>query len=392
MENRVYYGEYSLKHWIELILNGNIILPEYQRYFVWSEEKVRTLIDTFRKKRFVPPITIGAFKDGATNQNLIIDGQQRLTSIFLAYVGLYPDEKIYKETLARFASESDEEMEEGDDQLDDVLKWTMKNLTAKGKTKTEIHREITPGNYKELNLGIDDNFLDNTFLGFSYLVPFSAEPKKQQKYYSSVFRHINIQGEALLPRESRKSLYFLDKDLSSFFDPDFIKTFKVKNSSSESELDFVRYLSLLSQYCKEQGANRIARGYKPKMENYYEEYIYSTIGENVSNMFEAFSTIFPDKKFDKCFELLEKSITSLEIPKDFQSIIELDVYFFGLIYETIFKNKALDETKKELLKEELATKISEFKNINSHKTAPNALKYLRERIETSVGIYKCYVK
>ncbi len=62
MENRVYYGEYSLKHWIELILNGNIELPEYQRYFVWSEEKVKTLIETFRKKQFVPPITIGHTK------------------------------------------------------------------------------------------------------------------------------------------------------------------------------------------------------------------------------------------------------------------------------------------------------------------------------------------
>ena len=54
MENRVYYGEYSLKHWIELILNGNIELPEYQRYFVF--------IETFRKKQFVPPITIGHTK------------------------------------------------------------------------------------------------------------------------------------------------------------------------------------------------------------------------------------------------------------------------------------------------------------------------------------------
>ena len=34
MESRTYYGEYSLKHWIDLMLNGNIVLPEYQRSFV----------------------------------------------------------------------------------------------------------------------------------------------------------------------------------------------------------------------------------------------------------------------------------------------------------------------------------------------------------------------
>ena len=38
-QNRVYYGEYSLKHWIDLILSKNLVLPDYQRYFVWNEKK-----------------------------------------------------------------------------------------------------------------------------------------------------------------------------------------------------------------------------------------------------------------------------------------------------------------------------------------------------------------
>ncbi|MDP3289401.1 MAG: DUF262 domain-containing protein, partial [Methyloversatilis sp.] len=81
MENRVYYGQYSLKHWINLILKKNITLPEYQRYFVWNESKVANLIEAFKKKQFIPPVTIGAFKIGDISQNLILDGQQRLTSI-----------------------------------------------------------------------------------------------------------------------------------------------------------------------------------------------------------------------------------------------------------------------------------------------------------------------
>lgn len=83
MGNRVYYGEYTLKHWLDLILKKNIVLPEYQRYFVWDENRVKTLIETFNKNQFVPPITIGAYTKGNTVQNLIIDGQQRLTSLLL---------------------------------------------------------------------------------------------------------------------------------------------------------------------------------------------------------------------------------------------------------------------------------------------------------------------
>ena len=147
MDNRVYYGEYSLEHWINLILKKNITLPPYQRYFVWNERKVETLIDTLRKRQFVPPVTIGAFKIGDTNQNLILDGQQRLTSILLAYIGIYPDEQTYKTSIERFASESDEDEEEGEDfQFDNILEWNINILTEKGNNKEAILEKIAQGN------------------------------------------------------------------------------------------------------------------------------------------------------------------------------------------------------------------------------------------------------
>ena len=44
MKNKVYYGEYTLKHWIRLMLREEIVLPEYQRHFVWSERDLKRLI------------------------------------------------------------------------------------------------------------------------------------------------------------------------------------------------------------------------------------------------------------------------------------------------------------------------------------------------------------
>ncbi len=389
MDNRVYYGEYSLKHWIDLILKGNITLPDYQRYFVWSEKKVITLIDTFKKKQFVPPITIGAFKNGISSQNLILDGQQRLTSILLSYLGLFPDEGTYKKALEKFANDNDELVEE-EEELDDIFEWTFKTLTEKGRNKEVILEKIAVGNYKKIDFGVDDIFLNNTFLGFSYLVPYITEEKIQQKYYSSVFRNINIQGEALLPQESRASLYFLDKSLVEFFNPSFIKSFVIKNISNVTKADFVRFLSLLSQYRKDGGSYRIARGYKPKMEKYYEEYIYSAVGENSSIMFPEFSVVFPKREFKARFESLEQTIISLNILKEYTSIIDMDIYLFGLIYSVIFENKSLKVDEKENLKNELAAKIINFKNDFSHTRAPGALKYLKLRIDSSIAIYKKY--
>lgn len=388
MDNRVYYGEYSLKHWIELILKENLILPDYQRLFVWNEKKVKTLIDTFKKKQFVPPVTIGAFKNDNTNQNLILDGQQRLTSILLAYLGLFPDGATYKQALVeKFADENDDEDEE---QLDNIYEWTFKVLTEKGKNKQIILEKIVEGNYKKIDFGIDDNFLKNTFLGFSYLVPYITNEQVQQKYYSSVFRNINIQGEPLLPQESRASLYFLDKSLADFFNPNFSKSLIVKNVSNATKADFVRFLSLLSQYRKDETSSRIARGYKPQMEKYYEEYIYSVVGENSSSMFPDFSAIFPDNEFKPRFERLEQTINSLEIPKEYSSIIDMDTYLFGLIYSVVFENKSINVEEKENIKAELIGKIAEFKGDGSHTRAPGALKYLKSRIDASVQIYKKY--
>ncbi|MFA7360005.1 MAG: DUF262 domain-containing protein [Candidatus Kapaibacterium sp.] len=388
MENRVYYGEYSLKHWIDLILKENIVLPDYQRYFVWSEKKVETLIETFKKKQFVPPITIGAFKNEDTNQNLILDGQQRLTSVLLAFLGLYPDQAIYKKAIELFPNENDD-AEEENEQLDNILKWTYKSLIRKGKSKERILEKIAEGNYKKIDLKIDNEFLESTFLGFSYLVPYISDENEQQKYYSSVFRNINMQGETLLPQDSREALYFLDKDLVNFFKPGFCETIVVKNVSSNTKIDFVRYLSLLSQYQKDNSANYVARSYKQQMEIYYEKYIYSVIAD-VDSKYGKFSNNFPNKKYDDRFLRLQESFSSLEIPNQYSSIIDLDMYLFGLIYKVVFKNKTIDYAQKSILKQELEDTISIFKADNSHTKAPSNLGHLRARISKSIEIYGKY--
>ncbi len=67
------------------------------------------------------------------------------------------------------------------------------------------------------------------------------------------------------------------------------------------------------------------------------------------------------------------------------------MYLFGLIYEIVFENKAINESKIEGLKQELTTKIKDYKDDYSHKKTPSALKYLRSRLEESINIYKRHV-
>lgn len=98
-ENRTYYGEYSLERWIELVVKGNIVLPEYQRHFVWNQKDLKRLIKSLNEGQFVQPVTIGLYnKDNKEKINLLLDGQQRLSSILLAYLGYFPKKRNVRNT------------------------------------------------------------------------------------------------------------------------------------------------------------------------------------------------------------------------------------------------------------------------------------------------------
>lgn len=194
-----------------------------------------------------------------------------------------------------------------------------------------------------------------------------------------------------MPQESRASLYFLDKQLVELFSPKFSKEIIIKRLNDETIADFVRYLSLLSQYKKDEKIYNVAKGYRTKMEKLYEEFIYSAIGEENYDKFENFLDIFPDKQYKEDLENLKNSLDNLGFFKEYESIIDTDVYLFGLIYQVIFEKNSLDFSKSSKLKEELSKKIDEFKSNLSHQKTPNNLSYLRDRISQSIEIYRKYV-
>ena len=385
MDNKVYYGEYSLKHWINLILKGNVILPDYQRYFVWDQVKTKELVKAFREKQFVPPVIISSFNDNGQNVNLILDGQQRLTSILLAYIGKFPDKKAYSKNKEKgFADEDDNPIDES--LVDDILEWNFNKLIEKGNSKKRILEKIVKDNYVEFNLGVNDNndkFFEDNFLGFSYLVPHVKDDREQQKFYAKVFRNINIQGVSLIPQESREALYYLDKDLEKYFKPDFQSEILI----NDSKIDFVRYLALLSQYYKDNDSNGLARGYNRRMEDYYEKYIYFCIGEENSEMFEI-----KNDNYKSSFVNLRNAMSKLNLLKQYDSIIDVDVALFGLVYYVVFEEKNIDFDKKDEISKKITNCVDNYKNEYLHKKNPSAFKYLRERVSKSIGIYREYVK
>lgn len=388
--NRIYYGEYSLAYWIQMIIKGNIVLPEYQRTFVWNKDDYTNLIDSFKEKQFIPPVTIGAYKTTNGQDNLIIDGQQRLTSVFLAYIERFPKKEAGTGNIENLVNENDDDSD--DDEQENMIEWTFKDLLAKGNNKGEIIAKCPQEKYEILD-HLDDYFFNKIFLGFAYIVPSTSTEEEQQKFFSTLFRNINIRGKSLYVLESRASLYFLNHQLKEWFNPEFCKEISssIVDKSRKSSMDFVRYVALLSQYKKKGSERGIGYGYASKMENYYETYIYSVVGNKDSIIFGKFSDIFTDKNYKPYLDEIDRLITELNYRRRFQSIIDLDLYFFGLIYFTVFEKRVLDTSRKDALEEELKNAINDIKGNGLHTKSPACLKYLRERILKSIEIYQKYL-
>lgn len=411
MKNRVYYGEYSLKHWIDLMLSGNIVLPEYQREFVWETRDIKRLIKSLKAGQFIMPITIAQYApNGEEPKNLLLDGQQRLSSILLAWLGYEPNKLKFKESDS-FASEDDSAKEEPDNSESNkhkAIAWRFQEVVNfKKRKRKDIIQEIEKdGRYDKLtDIEPIDDILDSSFLGFSYIVPDNKEKDDIQNDFSQLFRNINYFGKKLSSLESRKSLYYMNVELKNFFEGKTTENeecfggIKIMDDTKAKQIDVVRYLAILSQY--NSGVNPLV-GYSAysSRESFYADYVSYILEMEQEDRIDKFnkfkfSETFPNNCWKQRYSMLLSGIDKLKVNmllKDkiaFTSIIDADYWLFGLIYYVVFKGKVLNDDISELCNE-IKKKIQKKKS--EYPKTPNQLGHTRERIKESIQIYQNYVQ
>lgn len=392
MDKKVFYGEYTLKYWIELLLKKDLVLPPYQRRFVWSVDQVKGFVNGIKEDGFVPPVTIGVCNIGGQNQNLILDGQQRLSSLLLAYFKVYPKKDAFPKNAGDIAlADGGAEEDDGEPEVE-YINWSLRMFADNGPLETEVLRSIRDEQYLRVDYGATPQFFEEKYLPFSFIIPNVDDEAEQHEFYSTVFRNINILGTVLDPIESRQSLYFLKSGLRDFFDPECCRNYKIELVGKNQAYDFVRTMSILAQYKKDNRFNRLAQSYKPRMEKYYEEYIYSVVKDKDDSIFAQFSTYIPNKDFAPRIAKLNIVLQGLEYNKlHFTSIIDADVYMFGLVFNTVLEGHDIDIGRKEELLAALQRQIAAFKRNDSHKSSPSLFKHMRSRVEQSIIIFNRYV-
>lgn len=415
MKTRVYYGEYTLQHWVKLMTTGNIELPAYQRSFVWEEGDVRRMLASLESGQFIPPVTLAHYEDGGESRNLILDGQQRLTSILLAYLGYMPMKEKFN------VSEDDYAI--GDDSDDEPrlspIEWTYKCLLLdkpNDNTLDEIEKRIREsGLYHALEIPFANgkkDFYEKTFLGFSFVIPSSSDSGETQRYFSTLFRNMNYLGRKLSPLESRRSLYYLNADYKDFFDgkaggKDVVCGMRILENMQAKKIDFVRYLSTISQLLGSDDLKQVLRGYSAysSRESYYADYVSYIVGleqEDRKEKFNGFKIkeLFPNHEWRDRFVIVQgflmenKNKLGLEEKNNaFTSWIDVDYWLFGLLYWVVFQGKRINNT--EMLIKEISEEIKLKRTPqpdNDYSRNPNRVGNLRERIQRSIDIFVKYAE
>lgn len=84
-----YPSDYTLSGISQMWKDGDILIPDYQREFVWTMRQSSLLIDSFLSGLPVPPVFFYIDED---NKNLVIDGQQRILSVVFFIEGYFGKE------------------------------------------------------------------------------------------------------------------------------------------------------------------------------------------------------------------------------------------------------------------------------------------------------------
>ncbi|MCZ4265309.1 DUF262 domain-containing protein [Erythrobacter sp. G21629-S1] len=134
-------SDWTLEILASKFTTGDIIIPDYQRKFVWDIRRASTLIESFAIGLPVPQVF---FYENGDGQLEVIDGQQRITSIAYFFEGYFGEadangnRKVFR--LKGLEQRKDLEGKSFDD-LDDRTKRKIKNASLRGVTVKQLTPE-----------------------------------------------------------------------------------------------------------------------------------------------------------------------------------------------------------------------------------------------------------
>lgn len=168
-----YPADYTLEVLVEKWSKGQIKVPTLQRGYVWNQNQASKLIESFLLGLPVPPVFL--YQNRKDNSLMVIDGHQRLRTIFYFFLGSF-----------------------GDPGAKGTKSFNLSGLHARSPYLGQTYRSLNHSNQAAFNR------FNNSVLR-AFLMK-QIEPEDDTSMFQ-VFERLNSGGVALTGQEIRNCLY-----------------------------------------------------------------------------------------------------------------------------------------------------------------------------------------
>lgn len=195
-----YKTDVGFKTLVDGVEDNLFVIPDFQRVYKWTEQQVEDLAVSLIKGMPIPPIY--TYRN-EMNQLEILDGQQRVLSMFFYYIGKYTKKKRNNYINLRNIDDSDKPFKK---QLEEKYelkdkKYEMKYYDMVDGKEIEKTVDIT---YAKLPLNVKRK-LDYTPIT---IIEISVDNETvKDRYLYKIFANLNAGGTPLTPQELRNGIY-----------------------------------------------------------------------------------------------------------------------------------------------------------------------------------------
>lgn len=296
-----YGADYTVDRLVSRLKSGRIIIPKFQRQYVWDIKQASRFIESLILGLPVPGVFFSQEKE--SNNMLVIDGQQRLLSLLKFF------DKKFNNQLFK-------------------LKGVQRDLEGKSVD------ELSP---KDL-INLEDSVIHATVIK-------QDSPEDDESSIYMVFERLNTGGMKLAPQEIRACIYHgaFNECLSHLAEDEYWKQiYEVDNKRLKSEELILRYFALYDKWeVYKKGLKGFLNSYMEEHQNPAPEYL-NEINQRFKKVIKVIFETIGNNAFRLATNINAAVFDSVMVGVTYRmedNSIQIDSKKFKDAYECLINNK-----------------------------------------------------
>lgn len=326
-----YKSDIGFRTLVESVNDNMYIIPKYQRKYRWNKKQVVSLVESLLRGLPIPPIYTCR---NADNQLEILDGQQRVMSLFFYYIGYFLNKQ--KESAINF-SELKIEDSSFADALINQFQVEKLHINLKDSNGEEINVD-----YASLPIEIKRKVDYTTITVIEIKI---GREDKREEVLQTIFANLNKNGALLSAQEQRNGIYMCEfYDMLHNFNKKNMKWRKLWGREDAKDRDLetlLRFCALKKNVNLVDNKNGI---FEFEIRGYYSSYA------ELLDRFSKETVNFTETDIKQYEKSLEEFVNLFDINVVLSSKVALMEGFY-IVYEKLGIKKVISKTLLDLVQD-----------------------------------------